>query len=218
MGSSNDLRLSNILTLSVTNNLKPLGFRKHGNVYIKPLEELSWIITVQKSQWNSQNNSEFTLNCGIYVPRVVSIYSPALINRPEPLIPKLTDCCVYCRVGMLTENRQDMWWQLNEDIGKEKQQRISEDVSKHVIQNLRPFLQRFTSTSSVIHFLEAPRREQEKQVWPMNRVVSMAYLSILYFLSDRRDDCCITIADAELKADQEVIRQNITRLRQYLCS
>ena len=101
-------RIDGILKSALTPLLRSRGFRKRGPVYVAEHGEVTWLVDVQKSQWNDRNEAQFTVNGGVYVPGVVSGYS----RRPDPAEPKMVDCCLSVRIGMLDESRVDKWWKI----------------------------------------------------------------------------------------------------------
>ncbi|MEZ5345226.1 MAG: DUF4304 domain-containing protein [Pyrinomonadaceae bacterium] len=68
-------RLNTISKNQVYMRLKDLGFRKNGAVYSRVTGGITWLIEVQRSQWNDQSELRFTLNVGVYVPGVWSTYA-----------------------------------------------------------------------------------------------------------------------------------------------
>lgn len=75
MGKNASARFAEFLGSWVTPTLRSLGFKKRGMTYRKDLDECSWFANIQRSRWNSDGVTRFTLNIGVYVPGVFSTYS-----------------------------------------------------------------------------------------------------------------------------------------------
>src|SRR5437867_543938 len=108
MATPFDTRLASVVKSGLTDTLKQLGFRKRGVVYRQEVDGLQWLIDVQKSGFNSKEKASFTLNLGVFVPGLWALYS----GRSEPAAPQVPDCCIYGRVGQLTPDKRDHWWDL----------------------------------------------------------------------------------------------------------
>jgi hypothetical protein len=185
-----DSRLKWVLKLWLAPLLKSYGFKKSGGAYVREDRELAWLVDVQRSLWNDAFEVQFTLNCGIYVPGVVSTY----VNRPEPATAKLKNCCITARIGMLSNSKRDHWWILRSDddpsivdpaIGKDIQERVKND--------LVAFLQKFETREDVIEFLEEPRSKAYQCVLPQSEIQCLTYAAILYSMLERKEKCFETL-------------------------
>jgi hypothetical protein len=175
MPSSPASRLSAILRGAVAPALKLAGFTRAGRSFERKLEDLSWVVDVQTSRWDSPPDKAFTLNCGVFVPRVVSAYTP----RKEPVRPVLADCCITARLGHLSDKPGDMWWTLTSGDAPETDLGISTDVTRRVSSHALPFLRRFLSARDVLAYLEEPRPPGHEGVWPRADAERWAYIALL---------------------------------------
>lgn len=75
-----DTRFRGILNQRVTPALRNCGFVKKGQVYEHIGRGVSWIVDVCRNPLKTRNKSAFTLECGIHLQSLMSIY----LNRPEP--------------------------------------------------------------------------------------------------------------------------------------
>lgn len=176
MNVRNDRRVNGILKASLTPFLKSLGFHKTAMVYRAQQADLTWIINVQLSQWNDDEHVSFTLNGGIYVPGVVSRYSP----RPEPIRPSLLDCCVSVRIGMLDESKLDVWWSFRGTQWSEKKVRqVGSSIREHVQRLLLPFLSPLDSQDAVAEFLSDPVTSETDKVCPQSDAIRRSYAAII---------------------------------------
>ena len=209
-------RLNAILKDFLNPILKPLGFTKRKNVYVREDRELSWVIHIQRSDWNSATEASFTLNGGVYVPGVASTY----VNKQERKSLNLADCVVYARIGMLSESRLDCWWNLriNDDVASVETE-IGMDIKRRVENDVLPFLKRFETKEDVIGFLEAPLPSKYKFILPPSYATRLAYAAILHSMSRRTEKYSETINKAIKEASKshvEGVRDFYLKLRDRL--
>lgn len=88
------------------------GFKKEKWLYVKELKTHNLLIETQAGKISSERDYQFTINIGEFVPNLIGIYS----NLPEPKKPKVAHCACSARIGMLAEEKRDIWWELNKDI------------------------------------------------------------------------------------------------------
>jgi len=169
-------RQKGIIKQYITPFLKEKGFKKLGAVYNRGLEEVVWVINIQKNRWNSQEKAEFTMNVGVHIPGIISTY----INKPEPKRPTILDCCIEARLGLLSTVGRDRWWELtHDDIASKKDREIGMDIQDRLNNDAFPFFDRFRNTKNVADYLEAERSREERHIWPQNVVIGFTYASIL---------------------------------------
>ncbi|MBI1922766.1 DUF4304 domain-containing protein [Candidatus Poribacteria bacterium] len=210
MESLFDMRLTAILKKHLTPLLKPLGFRKRGNIYELCRGELSWIIDVQRSRWNDTEEAQFTLNCGVYVKGVLSTY----LDLPEPNAPTLPYCCISVRMGMLNVEKVDKWWKLCEDDDVESiDGRMGSEIQERIQWDVLPFLRQFKSLQDVVSYLKGLSSRNENFVSPRDKVGQFAYIGILYFFLGQYDACVAALAQAEQEAIGGPIEEHIRQLR-----
>ena len=172
------------LQTRLTQHLSQAGFRRTGNGYKRTFGGVSHVVDVQYSKWKNPNKVSFTLNCGVYVPRVVSVFH----GTAEPLRPKLTDCCVYVRGGMLTDEKLDTWW----SVAVEKNIEVasaSSAAEAMIKQHILPFLERFAEPADVAEFLSSHRCVSDTSVEPRADAVSHIYAAILWRTAGGSERC-----------------------------
>lgn len=178
-----DRRLNELLKQWINPVLKQAGFKKKNLSYVADRGSLSWYLNVQRSQWNSQEKLEFTVNCGVFVPGVVSTWT----NHPPKKSVTLTKCAIYVRLGMLTEERRDRWWVLEErDDADSVDRAIGEELQNTIQEYGLGFLRDFNTPVEVAEFLVASP-ESAKYVDPMSRAYRLAYAAIVYYLMGNRE-------------------------------
>ncbi len=169
-------RLNSILKNPFTQYLRSLGFKKSKYNYLRNLGELAWIINVQKSQFNDKEMTQFTINGGIYVPEVFSIYS----NTENISKPQIEHCSCSVRIGMLTEFRKDIWWKLKQSDSIKNDFKIAEDTQEKVEKYLIPFLGKFKNLFDIADFLESELDYQRNQYFPISKAQRLAFAGIIY--------------------------------------
>src|SRR4051812_20433076 len=88
-------------------HLKPLGFRKVGNTWVRS-GEWPQVINVQLSKWNSSTQAQFTLNLGLFI-KELHVASEGLPSKGDL---KEYDCDVRTRIGELFPDKEDKWWKV----------------------------------------------------------------------------------------------------------
>ena len=176
MVSPVELRLNKIIQNVIEPSLNVYSFKKNRDVYVHDRKELSWLIDIQRSRWNDIAKTEFTLNGGVFVPRVISIY----INKLEPKKISLKDCCIHARIGMLADDKLDKWWTLTSGDDIVVDDAIGNDIKRRIECNIMPFLERLETLDDVIEFLKGPRQNEDRYVWPQSDAICLAYVAIIY--------------------------------------
>lgn len=106
---------------------------RRGQLYIRDRDHVFHMVDIQYSRWNDAAKASFTLNAGIYVPGVTSTFR----KRPDPEKPKPSDCCISVRVGMLTHEKHDLWWELSESSDHQSEVRVGEQISRIIRETIR---------------------------------------------------------------------------------
>ncbi|WP_437927062.1 DUF4304 domain-containing protein [Sorangium sp. So ce291] len=138
-------RTNKIIREALSTALTSFGFERHGDDYARRIGEVSHIINTQRSRWSEENRTSFTINCGVHVSHVTSAFR----NLPESAQPKLTDCCVSVRIGMLTASRIDIWWELADCNDASECTKAQQDVTVKAAELAIPFLGRFETELQV---------------------------------------------------------------------
>ena len=204
MASPFDARLQSILKGYVTPLLKDQGFVRKGGVYYRALDELTWLVEIERSSLNDPTQSTFTVTCGVFVPGLVSIYVPV----QEPSRPKYPHCALFARLGLLSEANMDVWWDLTATDTPSADIDIGLDIRRRLVKDGLPFLDRFHTRREVLDFLLAPRRECDRGIWPpSSRLhpehdgIRLMYTAILcHILGDQaQSDAILDAAQADAK-------------------
>ena len=210
MGTVFHSRLNKILNNWFSPLLKSHSFKKRGETYIRTNHELAYLIDIQRSRWNDEREAQFTLNCGIYVPGVVSTY----LHKTEPVKTKIEDCTLTARVGMLSDTQRDEWWLLCfDDEPEQEDERIGMDIQNQVKQIVLPFLARFETRDDIIDFLVSPRSKELRFVRPQSEAQCLAYAAILLSILGRPEKCTSILNAAIEVASNTPIQEVVSTLR-----
>ena len=180
-------RLKNIVARTVTPALKERGFKKAGDRFVRG-DAVVQLVDVQFSRWDNPNEASFTLNCGVWMSGVTSTYR----NTAEPASPKLADCCISARVGMLTDSRLDVWWTVRQDDPSELDESTERAVVTALSGAVLPFLRRFETAEAIAEFLSAPLTGPDRLLDPRAEVMRVAYATAAWATlgqAARRDEC-----------------------------
>ena len=196
-------RLNLILKDYISPFLRELGFRKKNLNYTCDINEVKWLINVQRSKLNDQSKSEFTLSVGVYVPGVWSTYATYEEAKIEPLNPTLRECSFYERIAMLTNEKRDIWWELRVDDSGKVDNEVAQDLLDKIKNVAIPFFSKFNSSLEVAEFLSSDLGGEYKYLFPRPKSVRLAYAGIIYFNMGEKGkaeqilDFAIEVADAE---------------------
>lgn len=171
-----DNRVNKVIRQSLSDVLKRHGFQRTGALYVRRFGDMLHMIEAQHSRWNDTTRKSFTLNCGVYVPGVTSTFW----NTPEPKKPKLTDCCISIRVGMLREPRCDIWWEVSHDDSLEKDAQIQADIVSIITESVLPFLSRFQNESEITQVLTEESSSADGFIEPRASATRLAYAALLW--------------------------------------
>jgi hypothetical protein len=102
----------NRIQLTIAQDIKPLGFRKRGRTFNRPVGEtgIVQVINFQAGGSLSHLHGQFTINLGIFVPEVWA----ALADRTAPNFIQEYFCEMRERLGSLG-SKKDIWWGLEAD-------------------------------------------------------------------------------------------------------
>lgn len=200
-------RVKNVVANSLAAKLRQHGFSKPANVYVRSSGDVFHMVDVQYSRWNDAKEVSFTLNCGVYVPGVTS----RLGNLPEPKKPKVTDCCITVRVGMLTESRLDVWWKVSAGGGVLEDRQIIEEIGSITENTMMLFFERFKDAKAIACFLAERPSTGDRHIEPRPEGTRLSYAAIIWAKLGASDKCQTCL-------DQAVQRSRDTPLEDTVAS
>jgi hypothetical protein len=92
--------------------LREAGYRRDKRTFRRTSSECIQVVNVQSSQWGSAASQRFTLNLGVFFPRVhdeLAGYSGVRIGHAGP---REAHCHLRQRIGGLMPERRDLWWDI----------------------------------------------------------------------------------------------------------
>ena len=88
-------------------SLKEDGYKKTGRNFHKVSKAVIRVVNVQASQWNYDGSGQFTINLGIYLPRIAKLTDREYRGKG---LPKGHNCTGSERIGTLMPKGLDYWW------------------------------------------------------------------------------------------------------------
>ncbi|MDP1745004.1 MAG: DUF4304 domain-containing protein [Bacteroidota bacterium] len=166
---------------------KEFGFKRKTLHFARQINDLTQCFNVQKSHWNSYNDSvTFTFNFGFYNKDISSIVADKEI---ETEFPKTYDCFIQNRLGTFSHKR-DHWYTLSKNIDATKTaKQIKVDLEKY----LKPIFENYSSLDKLKMFLE----KDEKYI---SQTLSPYYLIAFYMLTNQVEKGRQTIKEHYKKA------------------
>lgn len=166
---------------------KEFGFKRKTLHFARQINDITQCFNVQKSQWNSYNDSvTFTFNFGFYNTDISSIVSD---KEVETEFPKTYDCFIQNRLGTFSHKR-DHWYTLSKNIDASKTaEQIKLDLEKY----LKPIFENYTSLNELKKFID----KDEKYISP---TLSPYYLIAFYMLTNQVEKGRQTIKEHYKKA------------------
>lgn len=138
--------ISKIIDTIIRGGLAPLlrdhGFKKKGRNFYREHDDRVELINVQASQWNEGCEGEFTVNFGVYYPAISAILDASAIQG----MPKERDCTARQRIGLISEERKDIWWPVT---ATSDNQYIAEDLAIKVEMLCLPWLNTMSNLNEV---------------------------------------------------------------------
>lgn len=217
MTSLLEQRFNSVIQKALTEPLALHGFRKRGRAFARQFDTLAWVIDVQRSRYNTREEITFTVNCGVYVPRVLNLYA----GLPEPTNPTSTYCCIDARIGMLAEEPLDKWWTMRGETQFSEDKHTADDVQERITIHALPFLECLPSTYEVAQFLEEPRDKtdrQNRQISPYTEAMAMGCAGILRLLRGEREAAINAFARAAQSAIGTPAEEHLRSLESRLLS
>lgn len=206
-------RADSLIKAAVAAPLARHGFRRRGACYVRALGDLLHLVDVQYARITIATKRTFTLNCGIYVAGVTS----ALGNLPDPEQPGIADCCVRIRVGHLGPPYRDVWWEISDEDGAEKDAHIRVEITDVVEGNVLPFLAQFQTMQALAEMLTNPKTEVEKRATLRSDAYRLIDAAVLWRRMGNREKCSACVAEASRlavgKPGEELVARFVARFQ-----
>jgi hypothetical protein len=183
--------MQNVLKQIIKDTIAPLfkekGFKKKGTNFAKLFPNFAWVVNVQSSRWNTQDNIEFTMNTGIFTDKLYGTF----YELEPPQFPTEITSVLRLRITEL-KNMSDEWYKLTPTTDTEElREQIMGDIKGVIFRHF----EQFQTIEDVIK--ELGRREG--QGWYENP----HYLTILYQTSGYKDKAQNRMDKVYLECDSD---------------
>ena len=116
---------------SIAPTLKTHGFRKDGRNFRRREPNCIWIVNVQASAWNSNEEGRFTINLGVHFPTLV----PYFPWKKDTDRPSEVRCLVRSRIG-------ELWWKVSPTTNPDD---LKADISPRLLQFALPWFEKHSN-------------------------------------------------------------------------
>jgi len=125
--------------------MKSQGFYRKGQRFWRKNADRIEVLDLQKSQWNSSGQAEFTINMGVFWP-AIDAFSEDPVRR---LPPRTSDCTINERIGRLFGDGLDFWWEVH---GPGDIVRLGQDLCNKVSSCALPWLASMRSVRALVAY------------------------------------------------------------------
>lgn len=146
------LKFETIVREGIHHFLKPKGFKKRGLNFKRTVGELSHVLNIQRSQYNSQSDIKFTINLGIFSPDYYKIEYDYNFEKENkiPDFPREYDSIIRLRIGAL-RYEEDKWYKVNSNTDiRQIIKEMDEDINKFIL----PFFDKISTIESLLNELK----------------------------------------------------------------
>lgn len=106
--------IDDVVARALVPMLREGGYRKDKRTFRRDSTECVQVVNVQASRWGSRTRQQFTINLGVFFPKVEEALAGFLPSRISPAGPAAYDCQVRQRLGMLMPEQRDIWWDVED--------------------------------------------------------------------------------------------------------
>jgi hypothetical protein len=137
----------------LADRLKPHGFRKRGQHYLRPTEKIICAISVYRSRYSHRRSMSFSSQAGPFVPGFWSIYTGTanMVDSPSAPGAPLDET-----LGYLARGAGGGWTEMTDSMGDDEVEAIAADFAERHVRHVLPWLAQFDSIADVARFLERP--------------------------------------------------------------
>ncbi|WP_256010233.1 DUF4304 domain-containing protein [Desertivirga xinjiangensis] len=138
-------------------HFKQKGYKKSGNNLRFYDTSSCWgkIVNFQKSCFYGKNHISFTVNIGLYLPEAEKFHCNQQANEKFQEV----SCIVRKRIGRLTKENKDLWFDLTVQTDKNM---LYTTVEKHSIDLVIPYLNKVNSKDDILKILSCGYRSEYK--------------------------------------------------------
>jgi hypothetical protein len=137
------------VVLAVAAALKPHGFAKRGTKFRRGEPNVQ-LIEFQRSISNDATSIKFTLNVGVVSARALRHFDP----EAEPAKASVLEAHLRERIGTLSDERTDRWWQID---NQSNEQAINSEIVDLVIHKILPWLEKYSTDEALVDLWKSGR-------------------------------------------------------------
>lgn len=139
--------------------LSSYGFCRVQRTLRRDVNDLSWIVSLQLSQWNSVDQCSFALNAGV-------VWEPCLRSirvKPLPKVLNAFDGFVYGRPP--NPNNSLRWWNVQAGYSEVEWLAVEKSVLEYLEGSVLVFLAPFQSSEALYTILKASAERTDHKWW-----------------------------------------------------
>ena len=153
-------KFDEVVTTAFVSLLKPAGYRKKRLVWHRPGAEVWPVIDIQR-HGSSSDFLSLTSNWGVHVPGFVPLRYPG-----EQETVGCSMCALAGRIGEFAADGADTWWsvglgRLQRHLPRPGPEDSSGEIRGLLSEGVLPFLDRFTTITTLVDYIEQLRREPQ---------------------------------------------------------
>jgi len=140
--------------------LREHDYRRRAQHFNRTLPELTHVINIVRSRWNSADECDFWFVFGVYIPHTFSLIRPDI---KEPQCPDELNMTIFGSAGWQHPPHLHQSWRLkSDDTLPEKDEQVRASITAELKDYILPFLGQFGCRKDVIQFLEWLRVHREE--------------------------------------------------------
>ena len=133
--------MTRLVTEPVAAVLKTCDYRKTGNNFHRPLNDVDHLVNIQKSASSSSGEIRATVNVGVWIRGL----APLRAGVPDK--PSLWSAHWQCRLGEVMPAKNDRWWTATSD---DEARMIGQEIAGALIQYGLPVLETLADAQAVV--------------------------------------------------------------------
>ena len=137
----------------LTAHLKPLGFRKKGQHFLRPVGDITQAISVYRSRYSNRNSMSFSSQAGPFVPGFFAVFTGNVAATDVVCAPGAPFDEV---LGYLAREAGVGWLDITSAMTDAEAEAVALDFAQRHVRYVVPWLAQFGSIGDVARFLERP--------------------------------------------------------------
>jgi hypothetical protein len=135
------------------------GFRRVQRTLRRDINDLSWIVSIQLSQWNTAHECSFTLNAGV----VWEACLRQIRVTPLPKVLSAFDGFIYGQPP--NPNNPSRWWNIQAGFSEAAWLAVEQSVLEYLEGSVLAFFAPFQSSEALYRILKASAERADHKWW-----------------------------------------------------